>query len=98
MNHGWIESIHESLQTPDGRSALKNCEGVSPGGKAERMSGNGGRVELLSKRARSWADYMRLPLVTIERLQQCDQIAFRPTNGFNPMHVQNSRAHYLTSG
>jgi hypothetical protein len=98
MNHGWIELIHESLQTLDRRSALKECEWFSPGGEAERMSGNCDRVELLSERARSWTDHMRLPLVTIEGLQQCDQIAFRPTNGFNPMHVQNSRAHYLASG
>ena len=98
MNHGWIELNHESLQTLDRRSALKECEWFSPGGEAERMSGNCDRVELLSERARSGTDHMRLPLVTIEGLQQCDQIAFRPTNGFNPMHVQNSRAHYLASG
>ncbi len=61
------------------------------------MSGNCDRVELLSERASSRANYMRLPLVTIECLQQCDQIAFRPTDGFNPMHVQNSRTHYLRS-
>jgi hypothetical protein len=98
MNHGWIELIQESLQTPESRSALKNCEGFSPGREAKRMSRNGNRVELLSERARSWTDHMRLPFVTVERLQQCDQIAFRPTDGFNPMHVQNSRTHYLASG
>ena len=62
------------------------------------MSGNGDRMELLSERARSWTDHMRLPLVAIEGFQQRDQIALRPTNGFDPMHVQNSRAHYLASG
>jgi hypothetical protein len=62
------------------------------------MSGNGDRVELISERARSWADHMRLPLVTIEGLQQRDQITFRATDRFNPMHVQNSRGHYLASG
>jgi hypothetical protein len=98
MNHGWIELIHESLQTPDRRSALKNCEGFSPGGKAQRMSGNGDRMELLSERARSWTDHMRLPLVAIEGFQQCDEIALRPTDGFDPMHVQNSCTHYLVSG
>ena len=61
------------------------------------MSGNCDRVELLSEWARSGTDQMRLPLVTIECLQQCDQIAFRPTDGFNPMHVQNARSHYLRS-
>ena len=97
MDHGWIELIHEGLQTPDRRSALKECERFSPGGKAQRMSGHCDRVKLLSERARSWTGHMRLPLVTIECLQQCDQIAFRPTDGFNPMHVQNSRDHYLSS-
>ena len=62
------------------------------------MSGNCNRVELLSEGARCGTNYMRLPLATIECLQQCNQIAFRPTDGFNPMHVQNSRAHYLASG
>ena len=61
------------------------------------MSRNGNRVELLSERACSWANYMRLPPVTIECLQQRDQIAFRPADGFDPMYVQNSRAHYLAS-
>ena len=98
MNHGWIESIHESLQTPDRRSTLKHCEGFSPGGKAQRMSGNGDRVELPSKWACPWTDHLRLPLMTIEHLQYCDQIAFRPADRFNAMHVQNSRGHYLASG
>jgi hypothetical protein len=97
MNHGWIELIHEHSQTPNSRSALKKCEGFSPGGKAERMSGDGDRVELISEWARPWTDHMRLPLLSIERLQYCNQIALRPTDGFNPMHVQNSRAHYLRS-
>ena len=55
------------------------------------MSGDLDRVELLSERARTWTDHMRLPLVTIEGLQQCDQITFRSTDSFDPMHVQNSR-------
>ena len=91
MNHSWIESIHENPQTPDRRSALKNREGFSPGRKAQRMSGEGDRVELLLERACSRTDHMRLPFATIECLQQCDQIALRPTDGFDPMHVQNSR-------
>ena len=62
------------------------------------MSGNGDRVELLSERAGSGTDHMRLPLEMIEGLQQCDQITFRSTDSFNPMHVQNSRAHYFASG
>ena len=61
------------------------------------MSGDGDRVELLSERACSRTDHMRLPLVPVECLQQCDQIAFRSANRLNPMHVQNSRAHYLRS-
>ena len=51
------------------------------------MSRNGDRVELLSERPRSWANDMRLPLVMIEGLQQCDQIAFRPADGFDPVYV-----------
>jgi hypothetical protein len=98
MNHGWIELIHERTQAPDRRSALKECEGLSPGRKAERMSGNGDRVELLSEWACPWTDHMRLPLMPIEGFEQCDEIALRPANSFNPMHVQNSRAHYLASG
>ena len=55
-------------------------------------------MELLSERACPRTDHMRLPLVPIECLQQCDQVAFRPADRFNAMHVQNSRAHYLASG
>jgi len=55
-------------------------------------------VELLPERACSRTNHMRLPLVTVECLQQCDQIAFRSADRLNPMHVQNSRAHYLVSG
>jgi hypothetical protein len=98
MHHGWIELIYESLQTLDRRSSLEECEGLSPGREAERMSGNCDRVELISERARPWTDHMRLPLLPIERLQQCNQIAFCPTDSFNPMHVQDSCAHYLASG
>ena len=97
MNQGWSQLIHERLQTPDRRSSLKQCEGFSPGGKAQRMSGNGDRVELISERAHSRTAHMRLPLLSIERLQYCNQIALCPADGFNPMHVQNSRAHYLRS-
>jgi hypothetical protein len=98
MNHGWIELIHESPQTPDRRSALKQFEGFSPGGKAQRMSGNGDRMELLSERARFRTDYMRLPLVTIECIQQCDQVSLCPADRFNAVHIENSRTHYLASG
>jgi hypothetical protein len=62
------------------------------------MSGNCNRTELFPERACSWTDRMRLPLLAIKCLQQCDQIAFRPADRFNPMHVQNSRTHYLASG
>ena len=61
------------------------------------MSGHCDRVELFPERARFWTGYMRLPLVTIKGFQQGDQIAFCPTDGFNPMHIQNSRTHYLRS-
>lgn len=62
------------------------------------MSGDRDRAELISEWAHPWTDQMRLPLLPIERLQQCNQIAFCTTDGFNPMHVQDSRAHYLASG
>jgi len=61
------------------------------------MSGHCNRVELFSERARSGTDHMWFPLMGIESLQQCDQIAFRPTDGFNPVHIQNFRRHYLRS-
>jgi hypothetical protein len=98
MNQGWIESSHERFQTLDRRSALKYCAEYSPRREVERMSGNCGRVKLLCEGACPGTGHMRLPLVTIECLEQCDQIAFRPADRFDPMHVQNSRAHYLASG
>ena len=62
------------------------------------MSGDGDRIELLSERACPWTDHMRLPRMPVECLQQRNQISFRPTNRFNPMHIQNSSGHYLASG
>ena len=61
------------------------------------MGGYCNRVELFLERARSRTDHMCFPLLVIECLQQCDQIAFRPTDGFNPVHIQNFRHHYLRS-
>ena len=98
MNQRWIKLAHKSTETPDRRSALKHGERLSPGRKTQCMSGNGDRVELLSERARSRTDHVRLPCVAIKCFQQGDQIAFRSANRLNPMHVQNSRAHYLASG
>lgn len=62
------------------------------------MSGNCDRMELIVEGTCPWTDHMRLPLLSVKRLQQCHQIALRPSDGFNPMHVQNSRGHYLASG
>jgi len=87
MDHRRIDLTHDSAQTADRRSALKECEGFSPGGETQRVSGNCDRVELLLERARSRTDDMRLPLLAIKCLQQRDQIAFCPTDRFNPMKV-----------
>jgi hypothetical protein len=68
MNHGRIELTQESPQTPDRRSALEEGADFSPGREAERMSGDGNGMELISEWARPWTDHMRLPLLSIKRL------------------------------
>jgi hypothetical protein len=68
MNHGWIELIYESSQTQDRRLAVEEGADFSPGREAERMSGDGNGMELISKWARPWTDHMRLPLLSIKRL------------------------------
>jgi hypothetical protein len=98
MDHGGIELMHENLQASNSQSALKESAEFSPGRETESMSGNCDRMELIVKWARPRTDHMRLPLLSIERFQQGHQIALRPADGLNPMHVQNSRGHYLASG
>lgn len=62
------------------------------------MSRNCNRMELILEGTCPWTGHMRLPLLSIKSLQQGRQIALRPADGLNPMHVQNSRGHYLASG
>jgi hypothetical protein len=36
--------------------------------------------------------------MTVQSAQECDQITLRTTDRPDPVHVENSRAHYRVSG
>lgn len=98
VDQGRLDVSQQLVQTTYTRVPTHQRRCFSPGRQIDWIGRHMLRQGHLAQGTRFGARDGWMPDTPVQSAQECDQITLRPTNRPNPVHVENSCAHYRVSG